>query len=155
MLTETTKHALRALVVLAGRPEGERMLGRDLAVAAKAQPNYLAKILLSLRRAGMVKATRGGGGGYALAMPPEKITLMQVVEVFEGVLAQPACLLGLGNECSDLHPCSAHNLWREVRQHYIDFLNTTTVLDIASSPDGLSPLDGAASAAKVSGGGAR
>ena len=70
MLTETTKHALRALVVLAGRPEGERMLGRDLAVAAKTRPNYLAKILLSLRRAGRVRAKRGGGGGYALAAPP-------------------------------------------------------------------------------------
>jgi len=134
MLSTTTKHALRALVVLSGRKDGAVMLGRDLAAAANIPGNYLSKILLDLRRAGLVDATRGSGGGYKLAVPAEQIALVDVVEVFEGVLARPACLLGCDHPCSDETPCLAHPVWREVRQQYINFLETTTVADIAAHP---------------------
>ena len=134
MLSTTTKHALRALVVLAGRDVGSAMLGRDLAVAANIPANYLSKILLDLRKAGLVKATRGSGGGYSLAVSAESIRLVDVVEVFEGVLAKPACLLGCDHPCSDETPCSAHALWREIRQSYIEFLETTTLAEIAAHP---------------------
>jgi len=134
MLSTTTKHALRALVVLAGRDNGTAMLGRDLAAAASIPPNYLAKILLDLRRAGLVGATRGSGGGYKLVVPAEQIALVDVVEVFEGVVARPACLLGCDHPCSDETPCSAHSVWREIRQSYISFLEKTTLAEIAAHP---------------------
>ncbi len=134
MLSTTTKHALRALVVLSGRKDGTVMLGRDLAAAANIPRNYLSKILLDLRRVGLVDATRGSGGGYKLVAPVEQITLMEVAEVFEGVLARPACLLGCDHPCSDETPCSAHPVWSEVRQSYVGFLETTTLADIASHP---------------------
>ena len=134
MLSTTTKHAIRALVVLAESDDVTATLGRDLADRANIPANYLSKILLDLRKAGLVDATRGSGGGYKLAKPADRIALVAVVEVFEGVLARPACLLGCDHPCSDETPCSAHSLWREVRQTYISFLETTTLADIATYP---------------------
>lgn len=44
---------------------------------------FVAKLLTSMARAGLVIATPGPGGGYALARPPASISIQDVVEVFE------------------------------------------------------------------------
>jgi len=141
MLTTTTKHALRALVVLAARGGEEALLGRDLAALAKIPANYLSKILVDLGRAGLVDATRGSGGGYRLAVAPDQIPLMRVVEIFEGVRARPDCLLGCEHECSDETPCSAHETWRDIKRAYIRFLEETTLADIASHEGVMEPCN--------------
>jgi Rrf2 family protein len=45
---------------------------------------YLEQILQELRRAGLVEAKRGPGGGYALARPPEELPLRDVVVALDG-----------------------------------------------------------------------
>lgn len=117
------------------------MLGRDLAAIAKIPANYLSKILLDLGRAGLVDATRGSGGGYRLAVRPSEITLIDIVEVFEGVRSRPDCLLGCDHPCSDDNPCSAHAAWRAVKKAHMDFLETTTLADIAEHPVGGAPCN--------------
>lgn len=130
MLSVTTEHALRALVELARLPSGAWILGRELARRAHIPANYLAKILLMLRNAGLVEATRGQRGGYRLAKPPEEIYLAQVVDLFEGVRSRPGCFLGESHACTDQEACSAHALWKHVREVYLDFLTRTTIADI-------------------------
>ena len=61
--------------------------------------NHLAKVLQALQRAGLVRSTRGVGGGYRLARPPSEISLLDVVEVFEGTTDLQRCLLA--DEASD------------------------------------------------------
>jgi Rrf2 family protein len=133
MLTATTEHALRALVHLVRLAPGESVLGRDLAERANIPANYLSKILLTLRNAGYVETTRGHGGGYRLAVPPQTIALIEVVELFEGIRSRPGCLLGEKDECSDRNPCSAHAKWRNVKAVFFDYLSSTTIADIAGS----------------------
>jgi Rrf2 family protein len=130
MLTITSEYALRALSCLAGCDDGV-LLGRDLAEQTAVPPTYLSKIMLTLRNAGVVTARRGSGGGYALAKPAKSITLIKVIEVFDGVDARPTCILGLAG-CSDKNPCPAHHLWRPVQHAYIEFLEKTTLADIAA-----------------------
>lgn len=129
MLSTTSQYALRALSCLAGNPDSVT-LGRDLSARTGVPATYLAKIMLALRHAGIVTATRGSHGGYCLARPPSSIKLMEVVELFEGESARPRCLLGHA-DCSDRHPCPAHALWKDVRAHYIAFLEQTSVADIS------------------------
>jgi Rrf2 family protein len=133
MLSMTCEYALRALIRLARLEDGEAMLGRDLAEQAEIPANYLSKILLDLRNAGILAATRGAGGGYRLRKRPEEVRLMDIVEIFDGPRARPSCLLGAGRECSDERPCSAHSRWRDVRASYIRFLESTSMADIAHS----------------------
>ena len=134
MFTATSEYALRALVQLARQPQGESVLGKDLAERAQIPANYLSKILWSLRNAGFLETTRGHGGGYRLARPPEKITLIEIVRLFEGVTAEPGCLLGEQHECSDKTPCSAHAAWKKVKEAYLHFIRSTTLADIGE-PD--------------------
>jgi len=131
MLTATSEHALRALVHLSRLDEGTSVLGRDLAKSADIPPNYLSKILWTLRNAGLVETTRGLGGGYRLSRRPATIPLIDVVELFEEIRNKAGCLLGEKHECSDAEACSAHAAWKTVRQTYLDFLTNKTIADVS------------------------
>lgn len=130
MLSATSQHAIRALVCLAQVPEGQSALGREIAQLAGIPTNFLAKIMLILRNAGIVDTTRGLGGGYRLAKHPAQITIMEVAELFDGINARPGCFLGEKHACNDQEACSAHSRWKVVYEAYLDFMTTTTIEDI-------------------------
>jgi Rrf2 family protein len=135
MISETSKYALRALIELVRCPQGETMRGQDLAKAAHVPPLYLAKIMLTLRKAGYISATRGAGGGYCLLKPAETIPLIEVVELFDGAAARPQCFLGINDKCDPARPCSAHAAWTPWRNAYVEFLERTKLSDVATAPE--------------------
>ena len=131
MLSTTSEYALRALARLAELSRDQAILGRDLARDAGVPQQYLAKIMLSLRNAGLVLATRGTGGGYMLLRPADAIHLIDVVSLFEGPTTWPHCLLRGGKQCNSKNPCAAHTHWGRVRDGYLEFLEHTTLEDIS------------------------
>jgi Rrf2 family protein len=130
MLTTTSEYAIRALTHLARLPEGETMLGRDLAEQAGIPANYLSKIMWTLGNSGIIHAARGSGGGYRLNRKADEIRLFEIVELFDRERANLACFLG-GRECDEANPCSAHEAWRGVREAYLHFLHTTTLVEVS------------------------
>jgi Rrf2 family iron-sulfur cluster assembly transcriptional regulator len=137
MLSVTAQYALRALSELAAAPPAQSVRGRELATRCAIPANYLSKLLVTLGDAGLIRATRGTGGGYRLARPAHSIRVAEVVELFDGGVANPPCLLGIRKLCSDENPCCAHASWRSAKQAYFEFLQNTTVSDIAA--DGAAP----------------
>ena len=127
-------HALRALARLAASEGAEATLGRDLAEGTDVPAHYLAKILATLTRTGILAASRGARGGYRLARHPRDIPLIEIVEPFEGSRVRPGCLLRPGENCSDDGPCAAHGAWSEAKAAYLRFLETTTLADIQDGP---------------------
>jgi Rrf2 family protein len=123
-------HALRALAHLAADESGDARLGRDLAREVGVPPHYLAKVLATLARAGVLSASRGVRGGYRLARAPHEITLIEVLEPIEGKRVRPGCLLRPGEACDEHGPCSAHGAWGGVKAAFSTFLETTTLADI-------------------------
>lgn len=133
MLSVTSQYALRALAQLAKQGKHRSMLGKDLAEKADIPPNYLAKILLSLKNAGVLGTARGSRGGYWLARPPEGIKLIEIVQIFDQMLTPQPCVLGERDQCSDTESCMAHHRWHEIRKAYMEFLQSTTIADITST----------------------
>ena len=76
----------------------------------------LAKVFQQLVRAGLAAGTRGVGGGYRLARPASKITVLEVLHVFERPRPVGACLLhdGPGTNCPQSSACGLHWLFSEV-----------------------------------------
>ncbi len=130
----STTHALRAVAHLAGE-DGGVVLGRDLARTVGVPAPYLAKVLATLARVGVLSATRGARGGYRLARPAEQIRLAEVVGPFEGKRAAPTCLLRPGHACREESACAAHAAWNAVNEAYQRFLDTTTVADVQGRVD--------------------
>jgi Rrf2 family nitric oxide-sensitive transcriptional repressor len=82
MFSQTVEYALRAMVQLANEAPGAATT-QDIAEATKVPGAYLAKVLQSLRRAGLITSRRGVGGGVKLARPPKKINLLEVINAVE------------------------------------------------------------------------
>ena len=136
MLSTTSQYALRALSHLAAQ-SGKAMLGRDLAESVEIPANYLSKVLLTLRNAGLVATTRGSGGGYRLGRPAHEIHLIDVVELFEEISrSKPSCFLGRTRACSETTPCHAHSSWKNLQSAYLTFLISTPLSAIAGERDG-------------------
>jgi Rrf2 family transcriptional regulator, iron-sulfur cluster assembly transcription factor len=128
-LSVSATHALRAMAWLAAHGGDGAILGRDLARELKVPADYLSKVLATLARAGLLSASRGVKGGYRLARPATRITLMEVVLPFEGARARPGCLLHPEKPC-DAVGCGAHQSWAKVKTAYARFLEKTTVEQI-------------------------
>jgi len=134
MLSTTSQYALRALSHLA-RHADEAVLGRDLAESVEIPANYLSKVLLTLRNAGLVDTTRGSGGGYRLRRSATEIYLIDIVELFEEMSrTKPACFLGRTRACSGTEPCTAHFTRKGLQAAYLEFLVSTPLSAIAGNP---------------------
>ena len=149
MVTQTSEHAIRALLFLAQHPEAECVPADRIARALGAPANYLAKTLNALAKQGIVSSTRGPAGGFRLRIPPAQVTLAEVVDTFGDVRPRALCLLG-DRPCDGQHPCRAHDAWSRVCAAMRAPLGATTLADL------LSPLDiEESSAAGTPGGGDR
>ncbi|CAM02255.1 RrF2 family transcriptional regulator [Saccharopolyspora erythraea] len=83
-MSEGVEWALHSLLALAWLDDGRPVPTSRLAAGNDLPPAYLNKQLQALVRAGLLVSTPGARGGFSLARPPEKITLMDVVAAIEG-----------------------------------------------------------------------
>src|ERR687886_2386974 len=84
-LSSRVRYALLALLELASHyDQGDYLQIDQIAVSQQISDRYLAQLLMSLRRCGIVRSQRGAKGGYALAKEPRKITMREVVTCLEG-----------------------------------------------------------------------
>jgi Rrf2 family transcriptional regulator, iron-sulfur cluster assembly transcription factor len=125
-------YAIRALSRLAGSDAGGYVKLRDIAEADGIPYPFLASTFRTLVASGVVTAARGPGGGYALARPADRVTLHDIRRVIDGVVDLEACAVGLAI-CSDDAPCPLHETWKPIRAGITDYLNRTTLADMAAA----------------------
>jgi len=126
VFARTTETAIAALGSLAEAHEvpGRRSV-EQIATACGRRAPFLAKLLSTLSRSGLVEGERGPGGGYRLARSPEEITLLEVYRLFEGEPPTDECAWGA--DCLAGEPCPLHDGIAEVREATRRFLEQTTL----------------------------
>ena len=80
-------YATRVLLTLAAG-DGTPMRGEALATAQGLPVRFVENTLVELRRAGLVKSTRGAEGGYRLARAAGQISVADIIRALEGPLAE-------------------------------------------------------------------
>lgn len=84
-LASKTRYGLRVLQQVAVESaRGRRANGKAIAEKQAISEPTLEQVLATLRKGGFVHATRGRNGGYTLARHAEQITLLDIIELFEG-----------------------------------------------------------------------
>jgi len=93
-LQKNTRLALYSVLEFAARPS-EHVPAAEVAAKYGESLHHLAKVLSELARAGIVDSVRGVGGGYRFAANPRRLTLLDVIRLFEDLgAAAPAATEG-------------------------------------------------------------
>lgn len=92
-LQKNTVLALYGVLEFAAHPE-RQLAAAEVAAKYRSSPHHLAKVLRTLGRAGLVEAARGVGGGYRFTANAKRVTLMDVIELFEDIGAAPRAARG-------------------------------------------------------------
>lgn len=110
-----------------------------LAASETIPKKFLEQILVSLKSAGFVASKKGKGGGYALAQPPENITIGSVIRAIEGPLAPLPCASETRfrkcDECVDIQTCGTRIIMRQVRDAVAAILDETTLAMVCDQVD--------------------
>lgn len=130
MLSQSVGYAATALGYVAAAG-GKAILVKEIADATNIPAPYLAKIVQTLGRAGLVTTQRGIGGGVTLARPAAEISLYDLCVAMGDPAIHTRCMLGTA-ECSDERSCPAHKFWTGHRDSYFEYLRQMHVADVAA-----------------------
>jgi len=127
-------YCLKALIMLAERfPNVQPQRVEEIAAAQGIPENYLRRLLIELKRGGLVASQKGPSGGYLLARNPAKITMADVVQIIEGDFTPVECLEESSNSaCQRGDTCAMRNVWCEVRDSVNAILRGTTLQALAA-----------------------
>lgn len=128
-LSNQCKYAFLAVAYLAKQKPDRLVPIREIGDNVNVPRPFLAKILATLSRNGVVKTRRGPNGGVMLARPPGQVRLGEVVRIVDGPLENGRCYLGLP-QCDDRNPCPVHATWRRVRDELDRSMHERTLDDL-------------------------
>lgn len=129
-ITRAADYAVRVMVHLAGLPAGSCVARPDLTRATATPDSFLAKVLQQLVQAGMISSRRGSGGGFRLAVAPESVSLLEVIEAIEGPTQLNTCLEP-GPSCERKSWCAAHAVWIEAQSAMQAVLRSASIAKMA------------------------
>ena len=106
--------------------------GREIAASERLPADYVEQIMLKLRRAEIVKSTRGAHGGYHLARDPERITVRDVIAASEHSTFEVHCTSHPVEEerCASSHHCSIRPVWMLLQRRIDDVLESVRLSDL-------------------------
>lgn len=130
-LARKSDYSVRAMLDLARHYGSGRRKARQIARTMDIPERYLPQVMAPLVRAGLVVATAGPDGGYALARAPREVTLLEVIETAEGPVAGDRCILE-GGPCDWETVCPVHEAWTRTQGALSRELGRTTFRELAA-----------------------
>lgn len=126
------EYALQAVSYLALKPKGKLTPVNEMTKNLGIPYHFLGKILQDLTYKKILVSQKGFSGGFALAVPPENITLFQIVEAIDGVDFVKKCVMGFP-ECSPKQPCAVHYRWDLMRNSIQAMLEEENIAKMVKS----------------------
>ncbi|MCC7518772.1 MAG: Rrf2 family transcriptional regulator [Verrucomicrobiae bacterium] len=131
-ITRAGEYAVLAATHLARQGPGRAVMIEEICETEKIPRSFLAKILQALCRAGLVRSQRGVHGGFRLAHPPSKISVLRLIEAIEGPIALQRCL-DETESCRRADACTLADIFGEAQQRLTEVFAKTTVSDLLRS----------------------
>ena len=124
-------YAVRAVVDLAHRYGQGLVQSAEIARRQYIPEAYLDQLLTALRKAGIVRSTRGPHGGHELARSPNQITMELVVSTLEGPFTPVECLEN-AEFCALTSGCGQREVWNEIQAAVQSIMTRYTIADLAA-----------------------
>jgi Rrf2 family nitric oxide-sensitive transcriptional repressor len=126
-LTRSTDFALRVLLLLASGDH--KVTNSELSRTLRLSSHHLYKIVQTLSRQGYLRTLPGRGGGVVLARPPEKVNLLEVIELLEGPISLTDCLINIEG-CDLARNCLLKDRMETAQKRMLDVFKSTTLKDL-------------------------
>ena len=127
------EYGLRCLLQVAFHPGPGLVTTPEIARSEGLGPEYVARIMGSLRAGGLVESTRGAAGGYRLARPADRISVWEAIQVLGAEFFPKGfcdCHPGQRRECIHAADCAVRALWRKVEGTLKAALNAISLEDL-------------------------
>ncbi|MGB2600660.1 MAG: Rrf2 family transcriptional regulator [Candidatus Omnitrophota bacterium] len=131
LITRDTDYAIRALCCIAGSEKTELSV-RDLTDKLAMQRPFLRKILQELNKKGLLKSYKGRGGGFTLTVKPERVTVFDLVEIFQGPF-QLSEHLFKGKTCPFIRTCYLKKKIDDMERNVIREMKSVTIASLLKS----------------------
>lgn len=131
-ITTLAEYGVICALHLAKRVGEGPVTGREIAEFERLPVDYVEQILLRMRRAGIVKSTRGAHGGYALARTAEDVSVRDVIAASELQTFDLHCVTHPVEEqrCSSSHTCSIRPVWMLLQRKIDNVLDGVRLADL-------------------------
>jgi Rrf2 family protein len=126
-LTTRAHYSVKALLDLSLQPGYGPVSVKEIATRQDLPAPYLEKLLIEMRRAGLVKSIRGSQGGYKLAHKPSQISLGQILEAV-GETVPP--LPRYEPDAEQAEDWVTFSLWKRLHQKLKEALYSITLADL-------------------------
>ncbi len=124
-----TDYSVRAAIELAARFGHPPASSSEIAAAQDIPEPYLDQLLVALRKAGLVRSSRGPQGGHTLVRSPREVTLADVIIALDGRQTPLACMNENG-QCQLGPTCPQREPWLELDRLVWDYLKSYTLTDL-------------------------
>lgn len=114
-VTTKGRYAVRAVLKLTTSDQARPVSIRQLADAEEISPEFLEQIFFRLRKADIIKSTRGPGGGFMLNRAPADISVKDIFDAVGEEISLSPCTTDEQPDfvCSREARCLAHSMWVE------------------------------------------
>ena len=130
LITRASEYAILSLILLskADSPQDSETLSTKLAISK----SFLAKVLQTLAKNGILKSYKGVNGGFVLAEEPENISMLKVMSAVEGKAPAVFDCSSSVNHCpsSRAHICSIWPFLNKLQGKIDSFLDELTLADL-------------------------
>ena len=126
-LTTRGHYSVKALLDLSLQPGYGPTSVKKIALRQDLPAPYLEKLLIEMRRSGIVRSIRGVNGGYQLARKPEEISLGKILEAV-GETIEP--LPKQNRDCNIAEDWVTFSLWQKLNQKLKEALQSITLADL-------------------------
>lgn len=137
MISTTAEYALRVVVFLGTRDQNPATT-QQIADATKVPLGYLSKVIQSLNRAGLTTSQRGLHGGSILALPPDQISVLSVLDAVAPFQRIKTCPLGIKSHGKSL--CALHQRLDDAMATVETAFRSSTIADLLADPRESKPL---------------
>jgi len=123
--------ALHSLMLMACQDDDKPIMIKDLAKDLCASESYLARIMLWLARAGILRSIRGKKGGFIFRISPQTVTIADVLIALDAHSGEFECQ-SEERGCTIKGDCAVERLFAEAREQMLLVLRRMTIADMAA-----------------------
>lgn len=136
MFSKACKYGIRAATYIAKQSINNKRVGlKEIIKEIDSPEAFTSKILQKLKNHQLIYSEKGPHGGFYMeANQLNEVSLLQIIDVFDGSQLYKECSIGL-KECNHEKPCPLHNEITIVRENLLKIVANKKIIHMAKEFD--------------------